>query len=600
MNNRLMSKLLLVALGVMQFLIVPIFSSQSMGGKVAFFSLVVILLTLIMLWQQSEWLLPWALIPLVGLVLTSIVSLSVSTLPGIGVVDLGTLAAGGLLCLLVANLAQEENVLLEWMFRWLQILGVIMAALCLYQYLDWVLAGTKTTTLIPYLLPPGNQRVNGVYGQPNLTALFLVLSMISFLRAYSTHKNPLNGWRGPFLGVGFLFVVSAFFLTGSRSGLVAFFVVIFILVCWQIRGRLQFPRRSLITIFLLIVLGFLFSKLPLSPEITSVGFSRPELSTDARFIYWVSSVLIWLRSPFVGVGLDHFKLFLPSYAPQAHDILGFVNFDAMGYTNWAHNEYLQTLAEAGIAGFVFLLAFVIMLLRNSLSLKSSNGANDSLYFLFLLILSFLIQGMFSWTFRHPALLFVFFLIAGIVLSKSPGVCFKARFSGRVLVTLSLLATFPVIGYISCQQYRFVQLKLMAKEHGCASASILSAMNDPYLGFDMMREVLPICVSDAAFFKNRPLVEDFKPYFVKISDLQGTYSQWYNLGLVYRSLGDYPRAEAALKKAVERQPVFELGWSVLHALHAEEASRKTGRPLADFLPSEKTHSVDFYDSFFKRH
>lgn len=599
MKERFFFILALVILGVGQLLVVPIFSNQPLGGKVALFSFFVIILALCMVWQRREWILPLPLIPLVCLIVIFLVSLSRSTMPGVGIVEFGIFAAGVLFCVLVANLSYESDDFQKWVFKWLQIIGLIVAILCLYQYADWIVAGPKKETLIPFLLPPCYGRVNGVYGQPNLTALLLQLTIIASLPGYVPRTGLTRTCGGCRRDVAFFFVSTAFFLTGSRAGLLSLCVVLSILLWLTLRGKLRCSGRSLVKPLLILMLGFVFSLLPLSSEMATSSYARGEISIDARFLFWTASFLTFLDSPFWGVGLDHFKLFLPSYARKAHDVLGFVEYESMGYTNWSHNEYLQILAESGIVGFLFLTAFCLMLVRLMHKYFARKNPAIERVFLLLLLSPFFIQALFSWPFRYPALLFIFFLLLGIVLSKGSSYRFHVRPMAGSLIGLLLAASVLGIAFFSLKEYRFNQLKKQANENGCRSANIINSMNDPYLEFNMLREVLPLCISDESSLEDRALMGTLEPYFAKIANLQGTHSQWYNLGLVYRNLDEYAQAEHAFQKAVERQPEFELGWAALHVLHIEEAARQTGRPIEDFLPPDKKHSTDFYDSFFKR-
>ena len=59
------------------------------------------------------------------------------------------------------------------------------------------------------------------------------------------------------------------------------------------------------------------------------------IGSDGRdFVFWTWSILIFRDHPWLGVGLDRFKFFLPSHTLAAHDLLGFVPYEAMGFANW--------------------------------------------------------------------------------------------------------------------------------------------------------------------------------------------------------------------------------------------------------------------------
>jgi hypothetical protein len=517
----------------------------------------------------------------------------------LGFVELYSFFIGLLFCLLVANLSHNNSFAQKNVYTWLQIIGSIIAVLCLYQYANWVVVGPKNEMLIPYLLPPGSRRVNGVFGQSNLTALMLLLTIIAFLHSYISRKGFRQAFGGFRRDFGLLCVSTAFFLTGSRAGSLSLFTIITVLFLLTLRGKLDCTLISPLRPISILVVGFILAMLPISPEIASSMYTRGEVSVEARFVFWVASLLMFFDSPFVGVGLDHFKLFLPSYARKAHDVLGFVQYESMGYTNWSHNELFQVLAETGMVGFLSMILFGVMLYRIMYKEVFQKLSNTDRSFLYLLLFPFFIQGMFSWPFRHPALLYIFFLILGIIFSNSSHFKFHLKPMVGIFIAILFASSIPGIAYFSFRENRFNQIKKEAKEKGCGSDDIIISMNDPYLKFRVLREILPLCISDQSSLKDSVLLEELKPYFKEISNLQGTYSQWYNLGLIYRNLGEYTQAEHAFQKSVERQPVFELGWSALHALHVEQAARQTGRPIEEFLPPDKKHSVDYYDSIFKR-
>jgi hypothetical protein len=264
----------------------------------------------------------------------------------------------------------------------------------------------------------------------------------------------------------------------------------------------------------------------------------------------------------------------------------------MGYTSWSHNEFLQILAESGLMGVSLLIIFIIMFARIFSTEVFKEKPDTNKLFIVLMLFPFFVQGMFSWNFRYPALFFIFFLLLGIAIKDSAHVTIKFNLFAKISLLSLLLISLSGIFIASCKEYRYVQLKKYAKEKGCKNSEIFSLMDDSYLEFRILREVLPMCLAEESFFTDRDLVERLKPPFVKIATLQGTEYQWFNLGFIYKALGEYELADAAFKTAVKRQPVFEPGWAALHALNIEKAVRMTGRPIEEFLPPESTPSMDF--------
>jgi len=591
--NKYLAFSVLAVLGGLQFLIVPIFSAMALAEKTIVFSLFVILLATWMLFCCKEWCFPKVLFPLVGLAFIFFISLFFVQQPFIGFSELYIFVVGLIFCFLVANLSSSCDAFYRLIFTWFQVIGLVVAILCFYQYLDWTLVGQRDTMLIPYLLPPGNARGTGIYGQSNLTALLLLVSIIAFWYGYAFKKDFISKFKGFCLDIGFLFVSIGFFLTGSRAGLLALLVALVVLLLLVYRDRIVFSNQSLLKVLVILLAGFFISQISLSSSAPAEMYTRSGVSIDARLLFWTASILMFIKAPFLGVGLDHFKLLLPSYARQAHDILGFVQYEAMVYTNWTHNEYLQILAESGIVGFVFLILFCILLLHLIYIEIPKAKQDHTKLFLFLMLLPFFIQGAFSWPFRHPPLFFIFLLILGISVAETPSLKFKFSRPMKFLLCGFLGGAVVILVAFTVQEYQFIQLKKATMDNGCNNEKIFSLLAEPHLQFKILREVLPLCLEDKSFLENQALVERFRPYFLKLTNVQGTHTQLYNLGVVDRALDDYIDAEAAFQKAVERQPIFELGWAALHALHIEDAARRTGRPIQDFLPQDKETSVDFY-------
>ncbi len=597
MADRKTLYVVLFVIGVCQFLVVPFFSNQPFGGKLLCFSLLVAGLCVRFIFRD-EWFLPILLVPLIALSVVFSLSLCFSSMPQLGFVELGALIAGIVFCGMIANLKCGSKDLQEGLFIWFQIVGCIIALLCIYQYVDWLLSGQKTTTLIPYLLPPGSYRANGVYGQSNLTALLMVLAIIALLTRYQPGMDRRGIKCRLWNDLGLFLVSVALFLTGSRGGLLALIVVALALVVLIRKQPNVCHARSFLKPLVILFIAYLATQSPSWLEHSRSATVHSSISIDARLLFWVESLLMFKDFPMLGVGLDHFKLLLPSYALQGHDMLGFVEYEAMGYTQWSHNELLQILAESGSAGFLLVCAFWGMLLHKMRTEIFQEKVDPGRIYVFLLMLAFFTMGMSSWPFRHPALLFIFFLVLGVILHGSLALRIQPSHSLKFIVIVFLAMSLFAGGYLGYKDYCFLNLKIAVKLKGCDSPAILSAMDDPYFSFGMMRDILPICATNESFLRDRTLLLKYLPYFEQIAKQQGTYQQWYNLAIVYQNLGKYKLAKHAAQKSVERQPVFELGWSFLHSLNIDNAVRDTGQPKSDFLPPEKKLSTDYYDLLFQ--
>lgn len=88
---------------------------------------------------------------------------------------------------------------------------------------------------------------------------------------------------------------------------------------------------------------------------TGVDLGSQDVSTG-RFHFWSVAIKIFLEHPLLGTGYDTFGLAYTRFDTWA----GLLRVERV------HNEYLQALSDAGIAGFVCVVAFILMFFRRSL------------------------------------------------------------------------------------------------------------------------------------------------------------------------------------------------------------------------------------------
>jgi O-antigen ligase len=145
-----------------------------------------------------------------------------------------------------------------------------------------------------------------------------------------------------------------------------------------------------------------------------------DISTG-RFHFWPIAVSIFLERPLFGAGLDAFGVAFTKYDTWS----GFFRVEQ------AHNEYLQILADAGVAGFLCVAAFVFLLVRNGIrAIGEAHGfrrgaAIGALAGCF----GILVHGFFDFPLRTYSNGFFFLLLATIATVRiaSSG----ARHAGRV-------------------------------------------------------------------------------------------------------------------------------------------------------------------------
>lgn len=513
-----------------------------------------------------------------------------------------------LLLLLMVDFAAQRGSVEKHLIDAILVGGVVMAALGLYEYVMYYRTGPSNVMLIPYLLPRDEwSRVAGPYGQSNLMAVLLSVVLLAFFRKY-LHLSSADASAGRWLRLGrylpFGLVALVFMQTGSRAGLLSFTLILGILLYRVASGGYlgddPHAKRAFYTL-----VGIYFAMLLchhlLDPLIARQGLSlqtsriaEAGVATDGRILFWTSAVLIFLDHPWWGGGLDGYRFLQNDYGPRAHDLLGFVQYEAMGNTNWAHNEYLQLLCEGGLLVFIpiVILLMIYLVKFKSHILAREKIADPDFFYAHLYILPFLFQSMFEWPLRHPGLLLLFMVFCALLLKQYP--LREMRLSkvsrGCALVAGAVALVILVAVVVQDVQYkRYLRKISRASDKFSTFAEFEAKARSPYTEYRVLADGLHYYVKAALAAEDSAQALQVIPYLERLCRLEGVNVYWYNLALLYNKAGNELKAREAIKIAIERMPMNETFWSFLHYLHAKEISRKTGQPVENYLP--KPGSVD---------
>ena len=138
-----------------------------------------------------------------------------------------------------------------------------------------------------------------------------------------------------------------------------------------------------------------------------VGLSNAEadLSTG-RAHYWPIAIRIFLEHPLLGVGFDAFGA---AYSK-------FDTWNGLLRVEQAHNDYLQTLADAGLAGFACVAGFIYLLFKKGLGVVANAGSSfrrNAAVGALAGCFGILIHSFFDFPLRTPSNAFFFLLLAAI-------------------------------------------------------------------------------------------------------------------------------------------------------------------------------------------
>ena len=246
-------------------------------------------------------------------------------------------------------------------------------------------------------------------GSHNRTAIYYILiTMISLSYfVYSYRKNNRVLIMKPNLLILFVLIASliGIFLGGSRMAMYSLPVLVIIFLILEYGFNLKYISFAIVIfsfIFLLFVV--FFSGTYYAVKLLQ-GFSDP-----ARLWIWEYSIRSYLHigNYFFGIGTGN------SILLDVNEYSTIFPNPGIKYIDNAHNLYLDTLLEKGIAGLVSLFYFFYKLISNSFK-KISIGYIHKINIL--TISSILLMGFFNITFRYEFALLLA-VIAGLSLNKN--------------------------------------------------------------------------------------------------------------------------------------------------------------------------------------
>ncbi|MDP9340076.1 MAG: O-antigen ligase family protein [Acidobacteriota bacterium] len=206
--------------------------------------------------------------------------------------------------------------------------------------------------------------------------------------------------------VGLFAVVSigSLFLAASRGGVISFAVQVVVIVGWMAfrrTGTSQMLVGAAVLLAALLMVSWLGVK-----EITQrfSTMKAMEVASGKRASMRKDTWQIFLDHPWMGTGLGTLQTVFPPYETQ---------YDGR-IVNHSHNDYVEALADTGVAGGLCCALFLGLLLFHSLTLLSGNSSP----FATVLNLSglvgcigFLVHSFADFNLHLPANALLFFLMA---------------------------------------------------------------------------------------------------------------------------------------------------------------------------------------------
>ena len=321
-----------------------------------------------------------------------------------------------------------NNVKKEWVGKILFVSGVTAIAASffgIYQYATAPQFNLNTT-------------VTSTLGHSNFLAQYLIavipICLALFLKS-SNIKNTLL-W-----GIGFLVIFSCLILTFSRGGWLGFAVSMgFFILLYRLSSKDEklkdlssrtFKRRLvLFVIFVLLLSGLLISSktyilqsilinpkspIPSGNTDKNIDLNYKILTALLRVEMWKGTLDMIKESPVFGVGLGNYPIQSPRF--RTWEELS-INQDILW---WAHNDYLQITAEAGILALSSFLLLLCFFFKTAIKEIKYIEKDSKIFFVGLVssILATLTHSFFSFNLYQPVptMLFWLFIALSMIFQK---------------------------------------------------------------------------------------------------------------------------------------------------------------------------------------
>ena len=211
-------------------------------------------------------------------------------------------------------------------------------------------------------------------------------------------------------------------LTGSRGGLLGFVgVFLFIILLhflssrWSGEGRNESDlsgtqRKIAIAVagaaLIAVIFGVVLFVGGNDSLLRGIGVTKANIDiSSGRLHFWPIAISIFLEHPILGAGFDAFGV-----AFTQHD-----TWSGALRVDQAHNEYLQTLADSGLAGFVCIAGFIYFLFRKGLGTiaNAAGFRRDAAIGALAGCFGILIHSFFDFPLRTPSNAFFFLLLCAV-------------------------------------------------------------------------------------------------------------------------------------------------------------------------------------------
>jgi len=251
----------------------------------------------------------------------------------------------------------------------------------LKKYFFWgIVAGGWINFLIFFNILPYNIslfeedtfRFAGTFGNANSLAIFISFSIFSSILLINFFTDNRNRFLKYFLMLNIPMGIYLIIQTGSRKGFILGISFLFLFFLPYIKTIRGIVFSFLIVIFLFTGFSYLSENEDFSEQLDFLlkrfegteealrGTGQQDSSTDTRMYFTEEAFDIWKNSPLIGIGLNNFAFY---------------------YGTYAHNNFVEILANLGFVGFILFYLFYLFSAASILSIKNRQLRISALFFI---------------------------------------------------------------------------------------------------------------------------------------------------------------------------------------------------------------------------
>ncbi len=390
--------------------------------------------------------------------------------------------------------------------------------------------------------------VTGSWNNPNVTAIFLALTVPVFLYLVKTQYKKI-------ILTAFLSLLVALLLLKCRTAFIG--IILSLIVFYSLEYRLIDwikNKKNSTTIKAVFILGLLIC-IPLSSQL----YNAKKASADGRKFIWKVSAIMAAEKPLTGYGYGYFEkeynLYQANYIQKRK--VTTEELANAGPVIMPHNEILQNAVEGGSIGLSLILLFfgsILLTVRKSKTNQNDintetdlHSRNHNFNLAYAGIVSFIAMSMVNSTMQIVPVMCLCILYSAIIcsgLKESPFFANLSFISNKTAFTI-----LPKTGVLITSLYlSYLIFGMASADMQNKKAKLLKEAGHYEEALQIISNLEPFLKDDPNYWKNygaiyfeKHLYQEALDCFKKAQKLSTLPDIYLGTGICYEKLKQYPEA-----------------------------------------------------------